>query len=69
MSEKFTIEEIMLIKSCNTKNKDKVVLILKSFLKDVKDVGSEMAETIRNTIDKLQELNQEEFLEAADYPI
>lgn len=66
MLDKFTIEEIMLIKSCNTKDKDKAVLILKSYLKDV---GSEMAETIRNTIDKLQELNQEDFLEAANYPI
>ncbi len=66
MPDKFTIEEIMLIKSCHTKDKDKAILILKSYLKDV---GSEMAETIRNTIEKLQKLSQEDFLEAVNYPI
>ena len=66
MIGKFTIEEIMLIKTCNTKDKDKAIRILDSY---IKDVDPAMVETIQNTITKLKEQNQEEYLEAADYPI
>lgn len=66
MMGEFTIEEIMLIKSCNTRDKDKAIRILDSY---IEDVDPAMAETIRNTITKLKRQNQEEYLEAADYPI
>ena len=64
--EKYTIEEIMLIKSCNTKYKDMAIQILNSYMRDV---DSEMAKTIQNTIVKLKEQSQEDYLEALDYPI
>ena len=66
MIGKFTIEEIMLIRSCNTKDKDKAIRILDSY---VTDVDPAMAETIQDTIAKLKGQSQEEYLEAADYPI
>lgn len=67
VEDKFTLEEIILIKSCNTKDKEKAIQILDSYLEDV---DSEMAEIVQNTINKLKEIqDQKDFLELADYPI
>lgn len=63
---RYTIEEIMLIKSCNTKDKDRAIQILGSY---IGVVDYEMAKLIRNMITNLKEQSQEEYLEAADYPI
>ena len=81
ITSKFTLEEIYLIKSCNTKRKDSAIRILKRFKKEIQilnryrmekyvnnyDAG--MAEIIHNTLGKLRDLPEQDFIELIDYPI
>lgn len=69
--DNFTLEEIYLVKSCNTNRKDYAIQILKKYLmeKYVNNYDSSMIEIIHNTLDKLQKLQEQDFIELIDYPI
>lgn len=62
----FTLEEIYFIKTCSVNNKDETV---HTFEKYLKYAGADMAETIRNTIQKMLKLSDVEFEELRNYPI
>lgn len=70
-TDSFTLEEIMLVKSCNTKRKDSAIQILKGYLmeKYVNNYDAGMVEIIRNTLGKLRDLPEQDFIELIDYPI
>ena len=61
----FTIEEIMLIKNCNTRDKKSAIKTLKLYT-DSEDSG--MNETLHNTISKLHGVTEQEFIELLEYP-
>lgn len=69
--DNFTLEEIYLVKSCNTNRKDSTIQILKKYLieKYVNNYDAGMIEIIHNTLDKLQKLQEQDFIELIDYPI
>ena len=71
VADKFTLEEIILVKSCNTKRKDSAILILKKYLmeKYINNYDAGMTEIIHHTFDKLQKLPEQDFIELIDYPI
>ena len=62
---KFTVEEIYLIKTCKTVNKTENIQEMKEYLKFV---YSEMAEIVRNAIDKLCKATDKEYLDIRNYP-
>ncbi len=65
VTDNFTVEEIFLILSCNTNNKGSAVQILKTYLND--DAG--MNEIIQHSIDKLQKVSEQDFIELISYQI
>lgn len=71
ITSKFTLEEIYLIKSCNTNRKDSVIQVLKGYLMEnyVNNYDAAMTEIIHNTLGKLQNLPEQDFIELIDYPI
>ena len=62
----FTIEEIYLIRSCNSKNKTKIIDVLEGYLKST-DFG--MVEMADNALAKLKDASDKEFLELINYPL
>lgn len=61
----FTLEEIYLIKSCDSDDKSGVMKELKSYFKYV---DSDMAEIINNALGKLSKLSDEAFADLRNYP-
>ncbi|MCI8774746.1 MAG: hypothetical protein HFI50_12620 [Lachnospiraceae bacterium] len=65
MMNDFTLEEIYLIKSCDSDNKSGVIKELEKYLNHV-DAG--MEEIIHNALDKLYEITDKEFIDLRNYP-
>lgn len=65
VTNNFTVEEIVLIQSCNTNNKDSAVHILRTYLND----DASMNEIIRHSIDKLQKVSEQDFIELINYQV
>lgn len=62
----FTLEEIYLIRSCNCKDKTKIINELNNYLKINDPVIVEMAS---NTLAKLNKASDDELLEVINYPL
>lgn len=65
MMKDFTLEEIYLIKSCDSDNKSGVIKELEKYLNHV---DSDMKEIIHNTLDKLYGISDMEFTDLRNYP-
>lgn len=61
----FTLEEIYLIKSCDSDNKSGVIKELEKYLNYV---DSDMKEIIYNALDKLHGISDKEFTDLRNYP-
>lgn len=61
----FTLEEIYLIKSCDSDNKFGVIKELGKYLNYV---DSDMKEIVRNALDKLHGISDKEFTDLKNYP-
>lgn len=66
ITDKYTLEEICLIKICNTHDKDMAVQLLQTYLDNV---PSKVVEIINQLVNKLQRLSDEEFVEIVTYPL
>ncbi len=66
ITDKFTLEEIYLIKTCNTHDKNMAIQLLQTYLNHV---PPQVAEMIRNLLDRLRELSEEEFAEIVTYSV
>lgn len=62
--DKFTLEEIYLVKTCNTHDRNMAVHLLQTYLNHV---PSQMARDIIHLLDKLETLSDEEFAEIITY--
>lgn len=65
VTDNFTVEELVLIKSCNTNNKGSAIHILETYL----NMDAVMDEIIQHLIDKLQNVPEQDFIELINYPI
>lgn len=63
---KFTLEEIYLIRSCNSKCRTKIVNELNKYLK-INDAT--IVEMANNVLTKLNKASDDELLEVIDYPL
>ena len=66
ITDKFTLEEIYLIKTCNTHDKNMAIQLFQTYLDHV---APQMAEMIRNLLDRLRELSEEEFAKIVTYAV
>ena len=66
ITDKFTLEEIYLVKTCNTHDKDMAFLLLQTYLSHV---PWQMSKTILHLLDKLEVLTDEEFAEIVSFPV
>lgn len=62
--DKFTLEEIYLVKTCNTHDRNMAVHLLQTYLGHV---PQQMARDIIHLLDKLEMLSDEEFAEIITY--
>lgn len=65
MMNDFTLEEIYLIKSCDSDNRSGVIKELEKYLNYV---DSDMKEIIHNALDKLHGISDKEFTDLRNYP-
>lgn len=65
VTDNFTVEELVLIKSCNTNNKGSAIHILETYL----NMDAVMDEIIQHLIDKLQNVPEQDFIKLINYPI
>lgn len=63
---KFTLEEIYLIRSCNSKSRTKIINELNKYLKIDDPAIVEMA---NNVLTKLNKASDDELLEVINYPL
>lgn len=64
---KFTLEEIWIIRSIKSKDKEKILNELKTIRRKIDDPS--IVEMANNAIEKLNKATDEEFLEVLNYPL
>ena len=62
----FTLEEIYILKTCHTTNKDKSIQVLKTYLNTGDFAITEIAQSV---INKLRKMTEQEYLELINYPV